>query len=250
MKAFSTIFKAGQKPSVIPALKAMYPALRFLVRIGIVTSPFYHLIYIGLQPEPNEAVRIKAAAVMNRIGTGLLKQSKGNKTSHRKDILSLLAQANTMEEKAYQMKDEDVMSRAYKFILDWYCLLIHSQRSLLSSLLVMKQRGTYVHPSDILQLKLTISESCRSATMSWALYALSQNKHAQTKLREEISNMPTDNPTMDDLNGLPYMDAIVRETLRFYSPVAGIQREAGKDDCIPLSKPFTDKKGIVRNEIR
>ena len=53
---------------------------------------------------------------MNRIGTGLLKQSKVDnlKSSHRKDILSILAQANTAEEKALQMKDEDVMSRAYK----------------------------------------------------------------------------------------------------------------------------------------
>ena len=86
--------------------------------------------------------------------------------------------------------------------------------------------------------------------MTWALYALSQNKHAQTKLREEISNISTDNPTMDDLNGLPFMDAVVRETLRLYPPVPSIQREAKKDDCISLSKPFTDKKGIVRNEIR
>ena len=50
---------------------------------------------------------------MNRIGTGLLDQSKGDKSSHRKDILSVLAQANTMEEEAHQMKDEEVMSRAY-----------------------------------------------------------------------------------------------------------------------------------------
>ena len=86
--------------------------------------------------------------------------------------------------------------------------------------------------------------------MSWALFALSQNKDAQTKLREEIFNISTENPTMDDLNGLPYMDAVVRETLRLYPAVASILRAAGKDDCIPLSKPFTDKKGIVRNEIR
>ena len=86
--------------------------------------------------------------------------------------------------------------------------------------------------------------------MSWALYALSQNKQAQTKLREEISNTSIDNPTMDDLNGLPYMDAVVRETLRLYPPIPRLLREARKDDCIPLSKPFTDKKGFVRNEIR
>ena len=86
--------------------------------------------------------------------------------------------------------------------------------------------------------------------MCWALYALSQNKDIQTKLREEIANISTENPTMDDLNGLSYMDAVVRETLRLYPGLASVLRQAGKDDCIPLSKPFTDKKGIVRNEIR
>ena len=55
---------------------------------------------------------------------------------------------------------------------------------------------------------------------------------------------------MDDLNGLPYLDAVVRETLRFYPPIPSTARAAKKDDCIPLSKPFTDKKGIVHNEIR
>ena len=86
--------------------------------------------------------------------------------------------------------------------------------------------------------------------MAWAIYALGKDKAIQTKLREEISRVPTDYPTMDDLNGLPYLDAVVRETLRLYSAVASTQRCARKDDCIPLSKPFTDKKGIVRNEIR
>ena len=80
---------------------------------------FYVLIYIGLQPAPNDAIRNKAAAVMHRIGTGLLKESKGDKSSRRKDVLSVLAQVNTMEEKAHRMTDEDVMSRAYKPVSDW-----------------------------------------------------------------------------------------------------------------------------------
>ena len=128
MKAFSTIFKAGQQLSIIPALRAKYPAFSFLVRIGIVIGPFYVLIYIGLQPAPNDTVRKKAAAVMKRIGTGLLKQSRGDKSSQRRDILSVLAQANTMEDKAHQMKDEDVMSRVYKLILDW-CIYSYTLRN-------------------------------------------------------------------------------------------------------------------------
>ena len=86
--------------------------------------------------------------------------------------------------------------------------------------------------------------------MAWALYVLTQNKDVQTKLREEVSSISTDNPSMDDLNGLPYLDAVVRETLRLHSAVPSVQRQAVKDDCIPLSKPFTDTEGILRSEIR
>ena len=76
---------------------------------------------------------------MKRIGTGLLKQSKDDNSSDRKNVLSVLIQTNTLEEKAHQMKDEDVLSRVYKFNLNFNlaCLLIYSQRFLLSSSLVM-----------------------------------------------------------------------------------------------------------------
>ena len=110
----------------------------------------------------------------------------------------------------------------------------------------MKQQGL----SGILQSKLTNSDSLHSIAMAWALYALTQNKDAQTKLRKEVSNLSTDEPSMDDLNGLRYLDSVVRETLRLHAPLPFVTREAMKDDCIPLSKPFTDTKGIVRNEIR
>ena len=92
--------------------------------------------------------------------------------------------------------------------------------------------------------------SGHSISMTWALYALSQNKQAQSKLRREVSDLSTNNPTMDDLNGLPYLDAVVRETMRRYSPLSVVARAADKDDFIRLSKPFTDRKGNVQHEIR
>lgn len=99
-------------------------------------------------------------------------------------------------------------------------------------------------------LQIEIDKNSHSVAMAWALYALTQNKHVQTKLRQELSKISTDNPTTDDLNGLPYLDAVVRETLRLYPPAPALVRSPIKDDCIPLSKPFTDKKGAVCNEIR
>ena len=64
----------------------------------------------------------KASAVMKRIGTDLLKKSKAsyedNKSSGRKDILTLLVQANTKEDLMGRMTDEDVLDRECKLILD------------------------------------------------------------------------------------------------------------------------------------
>ena len=57
---------------------------------------------------------------MKRIGTDLLKKSKAshedNRSSGRKDILSVLIQANTMEDLSGRMPDEDVLDRVYKLI--------------------------------------------------------------------------------------------------------------------------------------
>ena len=70
------------------------------------------------------------------------------------------------------------------------------------------------------------------------------------KLREEIYTIATDNPTLDDLNSLPYLDRVIRETLRLYPFTPFTMRESMRDSAIPLSKPFTDTKGIVHSEIR
>ena len=86
---------------------------------------------------------------MTRIGTGLLKETRASqedsKSSIRKDVLSLLVQANTMQgiPKAQRMKDEDIIARAYKTcsklaIFAQYAL----KRSPPSSSLVTKQQGT------------------------------------------------------------------------------------------------------------
>jgi len=50
--------------------------------------------------------------------------------------------------------------------------------------------------------------------------------------------------------GLPYLDAVVRETLRLHSPVASLAKVAMKDDLIPLDVPFIDIKGNTQRAIK
>jgi len=198
LKSVSNIFQAGQTPTIIPTLRARFPVLRF------------KFLSASIDTE-----RENANAVMSRIGIDLLNLTKDDykrdKSSSRKDILSLLVRANDLPE-GQRLRDENVMGQIPTFLIAGH--------------------GT------------------TAITITWALYSLTQNKQIQTKLRQELSKISTDNPTMDDLNGLPYLDAVVRETLRLYPAVHNLFRAAAKDDCIPLSKPFTDRKGIVKNEIR
>ncbi|THU85386.1 cytochrome P450, partial [Dendrothele bispora CBS 962.96] len=84
-----------------------------------------------------------------------------------------------------------------------------------------------------------------STALAWTLYALSQNPQIQSRLRDELFSLQTPNPTLDELNNLPYLDAIVRETLRLCCPVTSPNRVAMKDDRIPLSSPYTDRKGRI-----
>jgi len=70
------------------------------------------------------------------------------------------------------------------------------------------------------------------------LHLLAQNPKAQQRLREEIieARQGTD-LSYDDLNQLPYLDAVLRETLRLYPPATLLSREALEDTVLPLSQP-------------
>lgn len=71
----------------------------------------------------------------------------------------------------------------------------------------------------------------------------------QTKLRDELINVSTDMPTFDEINALPYLDAVVRETLRVYAPVPGMVRVASEDCHVPLAKPFIDTNGRKHDQL-
>ena len=83
----------------------------------------------------------------------------------------------------------------------------------------------------------------------WCLFSLTQSPEVQKKLRDELLSVPTENPTMDELQALPYLDMVVRETLRYHSPVPMTSRVATKDDLIPLNTPYTDRDGVVHDHV-
>jgi cytochrome P450 len=100
---------------------------------------------------------------------------------------------------------------------------------------------------------LVAGHETTAVALAWCLCVLGQDKTIQVRLREELVHaFPDDTApiTMESLNSLPYLDAIVRETLRYNPPVDLAGRVAVQDDIIPLDKPFVQNDGIEVDHIR
>ncbi|KAJ3544585.1 hypothetical protein NMY22_g2729 [Coprinellus aureogranulatus] len=89
-----------------------------------------------------------------------------------------------------------------------------------------------------------------SNAVSRILWLLASKQDVQDKLRNEIREAKQRfgvEPGYEELMALPYLDAVIRETLRIYAPAPTIPREAHQDGILPLSKPIrtTDGKEIT-----
>jgi cytochrome P450 len=79
---------------------------------------------------------------------------------------------------------------------------------------------------------------------------LSIHPSVQSKLREELFNIATEDPTIDELNSFPYLEKVLRETMRLYPPVSFSMREAMQDDVLPLSRSYLDRNARSYDTIR
>ncbi|KAH9894819.1 cytochrome P450 [Cubamyces lactineus] len=198
-------------------------------QVSVLGHLISRLPFLALIPNKRMKEVTNASAVIRRVGTRLVAERKA----------AILREASekhkdTIERK--DLKDRDLLTLLIK--ANMAKDVPESQR--LSDADVVSQIPTF----------LIAGHETTATASTWALYALSQRPGIQQKLREELLSVDTDTPTMDELNALPYLDAVVRETLRLHSPLTFIVREAKRDDVIPLSEPFTDRYGRVHKEIR
>lgn len=81
---------------------------------------------------------------------------------------------------------------------------------------------------------LVAGHETTSNAISWTFFGLCQNLEAQRRLRQELLALATDDPTIDELKCLPYLDMVVRESLRLYPPIFVSRRVAVKDAVLPM----------------
>lgn len=89
-----------------------------------------------------------------------------------------------------------------------------------------------------------------STAVIWGLYALGCFPQVHARLEMEARAFHTDSPSMDELNGMTYLDYFTREVLRLYAPVTQTDRVAQEDTVVRLSEPFVDRHGVRRHEVR
>ncbi|KAJ6570189.1 cytochrome P450 [Mycena vulgaris] len=165
-------------------------------------------------PMPGNQLFNKARRTMLTIARELVEQSKiASSESGRRDLLSLLLKANMAPEipENQRLSDEEVIGQIPTFFI--------------------------------------AGNETTSSAIAWALHALSINREAQAKLREELLSVSTENPTYEELNALPYLENVVRETMRVHSPLAFVTRMTMRDDVLPLGKPYIDNEGKMHDSL-
>jgi cytochrome P450 len=66
--------------------------------------------------------------------------------------------------------------------------------------------------------------------LTWAFYLLSQHPEVEAKVHAELDRVLAGRaPTLADLPNLPYLEMVLKETMRLYPPASGLSREPIED---------------------
>ncbi|KAG5338977.1 hypothetical protein C0989_005438 [Termitomyces sp. Mn162] len=189
---------------------------------------FGGLLFIGYVPRsirewlgdhlPNK--RLNHARYTAKLSAQTAKQLYAQKSEgrgHGKDIMSLLMKANANEDEKLRLSDEEMLG--------------------------------------FMRVVILAGHDTTSNTFSWMCLELSRHPDVQTKLRAEIRQMQRNlesrgqTYTQLDLDSMPYLNAVLKETLRYHPAAINTFRIAGRDDVLPLSKPITTSTGEAITEL-
>ncbi|KAI5119364.1 hypothetical protein M0805_008519 [Coniferiporia weirii] len=167
-------------------------------------------------------------ATIRKIGLELITERKeailaeskltGSKTSSKelgKDLLSVLIQSNLSTSSEQQMSTEEILCQISTF--------------------------------------MAAGHETTASALVWILYALAKHPSVQMRLRASLQRLRPESLDLDEeVIRHEYLDWVVREALRLYSPVSSTMRvcevRGGRDE-IPLSCSYTDRRGCVRNSV-
>ncbi|KAF9806968.1 hypothetical protein IEO21_08435 [Rhodonia placenta] len=211
------------------AIKSLQPTLQ---RINILRRllPYVHKLgpvwfrRLVMQYFPIKNVREAKMCVdtMHRCSTEIYKSKKIalargeeavlKQVGEGKDIMSILMKANMEASAADRIPEEELLAQMSTFI--------------------------------------SAATDTTSNTLARILEQLATHPETQQKLREEIITADAgETMAYDDLDSLPLLDAVCRETLRVFPPVTNLARTPIQDTILSLSEPIVGVNGTVMHEI-
>jgi cytochrome P450 len=81
---------------------------------------------------------------------------------------------------------------------------------------------------EVITLFLAGHETTANA-VTWTLYLLSQHPDIEAKVIEEMAALNGEPPAVRDLQKLPYLEQVMKESMRLYPPAGGATREPIED---------------------
>ncbi|KIY46094.1 cytochrome P450 [Fistulina hepatica ATCC 64428] len=157
-------------------------------------------------------------AIANKVSEQLLAEREDKLSGGRnhKDIMSLMVQANSAEDPSRQLSHEEMVSQLRTLIL--------------------------------------AGHETTANTLGWTLLELARHPKVQKQLRHEIreakGNRSGDEWTWKDYGAMPYLNAVIKESLRFdnVAPMPA-NRVNDEDEVLPLARPITLTTGDVVHEL-
>ncbi|TFB06885.1 Cytochrome P450 709B2 [Trichoderma ghanense] len=84
---------------------------------------------------------------------------------------------------------------------------------------------------DIIIQGVSAGHETTAGALTWTIHALTQHPHIKQRLRDEILSAQQKHPDLDaaTIDSLPYLNNVLNESLRVYSPTLMAPWEAGRD---------------------
>ncbi|KAI4518164.1 cytochrome P450 [Schizophyllum commune Loenen D] len=168
-------------------------------------------------PDKKRAIMMGVRSVCERTAHHLISEKSSALLSDKtgNDIMSLLVKANASAGAKGQLNDEEMLGQLTTIIL--------------------------------------AGHETTATTLAWALLELARNPGAQKRLRDEIRTIrrERDEPELsaETFDAMPYLDAVVKETLRFHGVVPQIAKESAVDDVVPFHTPVLGANGELIHEV-
>ncbi|KAM5545851.1 hypothetical protein V8D89_000889 [Ganoderma adspersum] len=167
-------------------------------------------ISVTMRRRSQDIIEEKKAAL--RMGDDVMLQEVGE----GKDLMSICLKANMAASEGEKLSDEELIAQMSTFTL--------------------------------------AGMDTTSNALSRILHLLAQHPDAQEKLRAELVEAQGGpdgdaNMSYDELDKLPYLDAVCRETLRVFAPVCLSGRVAMRESVISFSNPVRGRDGNDMHEI-